>query len=401
MSCLASRTIDVTFTLVTPAYAGGADAGTTDGLRPPTLKALLRFWWRTMKPHLSPRALFDAEEQIFGSTRKGQGLRVVPLGKHGGHNTEDKNYSFRDKVPLYYMAYGAGTQRIRAGQEFAFRLIAPPALSEEQWSEVRIAAWLLSAFGGFGSRSRRGWGSLRVSTKFDSSLQDPHTADNLSAVLSHGLQHIFGKHQLPSSEPEHTAFSNSARIFVGKSFNSWDKALEKASGDFYSYRKKLGAEHKHAPGDVGPDHKKRAGWLDRPPSSTDTMPLGSAFGLPHNARFSPRGRGPRGSNPRNRSPQVNVGVGANLTGRRASPLFFKVVGDGQQFAPVILWLPSLFLPQSLSPYVKIIKENSKPKSQAIKYNDDKGIKYFLDGSDTDNLEWTGLAEKSWQEVNWR
>lgn len=95
--------IEVTFELTTPAYAGTADTGKTEGLRPPTLKALLRFWWRAMHAELRGDDLFRAEESLFGSTRAGQGLRMVPRGDWGTVRTETPE---RPSPQQRYLGYG-------------------------------------------------------------------------------------------------------------------------------------------------------------------------------------------------------------------------------------------------------------------------------------------------------
>ena len=76
------------------------------------------------------------------------------------------------------------------------------------------------------------------------------------------------------------------------------------------YRRALGRAQS-LPGAVGPVTRNVRTGVLKTPVKTDVAPLGSAFGLPHLARFT-------------KGPRVDVGVGAHLTGRRASPVFFKV-----------------------------------------------------------------------------
>lgn len=99
----AQAAIDVTFELVTPAYAGGADPNVIDCLRPPTLKALLRFWWRAMNPEMGPTELFEREGEIFGSTKHGQGLRMVPRGDWSSARAETPKSLSRQQR---YLGYG-------------------------------------------------------------------------------------------------------------------------------------------------------------------------------------------------------------------------------------------------------------------------------------------------------
>ncbi len=218
--------MEVTFELLTPAFAGNADPKGepgTDGLRPPTLKALLRFWWRALRPDLTPAELFVREEELFGSTRAGQGLRVVPdhdpapsgnqiapRGQYEGYGGSgdpwrayaafgpvqreepkadpvtgapppgavwDKRsgrYKSRNQTqvarlePEYQACFRLELPRRawdsgkpQAGGRWPHRPAKEPDRDRWRW-QLEGALWLMAVAGGVGSRSRRGNGSLAV-----------------------------------------------------------------------------------------------------------------------------------------------------------------------------------------------------------------------------------------------
>ncbi|MDH7570079.1 MAG: RAMP superfamily CRISPR-associated protein [Armatimonadota bacterium] len=398
--------LEITLELVTPAYAGGAETSQCDGLRPPVLKAMLRFWWRTLFPHLPPEELFKREEQLFGSTRVGQGLRVVPLQNPADVEIEPEGQRLQPGTA--FLSYGVSEwdksagrfvtnrRRARAGQSTAFRLQWGARLPEGAETELVKTLWLLSAFGGWGTKARRGWGSVRVQcSRFgeeaNRQLPDPHGTRqqaDLVALLLDGLHSALGPREKLPARPAHTAFSRNARLLVGKGYPDANAALD-AMGSLYNrYRRALGARRGHGPDKVGPDHQQRSGWLERGPQPTDRAPLGSAFGLPHLATFS-------------NGAKVDVGVGKNLSGRRASPLFFKVLRCGEGCVPVVLWLPARFLPDGEHIFVR-----TPAAEQEVQPPDETGIEDFLDGRlglqcfDAESGSWTGLTQQGWEEVAW-
>lgn len=369
--------IDVTFELVSPAYAGGAERAQPDGLRPPTLKALLRFWWRAMHPDLAGEALFDAEAAIFGSTsykrgkdtKGGQGLRVVPVPLGSNWQPETLTpYGPNKQSPLFYMVYGAdgrrkqggawvGDPRIKAGGTFRFRLVAS-RLTSQQWAEVLGALWLLSAFGGFGRRNRRGFGSLQIrsglravpgSSGFEGQVELPdlaacEDAKALADALEKGLQTL--RVPKPATPPLHTAFSKATKIAVGSAdVTEWEQTLMTAGGIFYGYRRLLGTVFMHTENDkpMGEDLQRTQGYLSGG-VSTPAPPAtkGVVFGAPHNYQFS---------STKEKAfyevfgPDDPVGLEDHGQQRRASPLIFKVLKlNNDKHVPLVIWLPSLFLP---------------------------------------------------------
>jgi len=167
---------------------------------------------------------------------------------------------------------------------------------------------------------------------------------------------------------------------------------------FYQYRRALGAHYNHAPGAVGPDHTTRACWIEAAPVLPGNAPLGSAFGLPHNGFFRTAGA------------YVDVGVGRDLGGRRASPLFFKVLRVGAGYAPLALWLPATFLPTGagyglyMRSQVQVGgRRDNRYAPVAVGYAGDAAVKEFFDGSpglmchDTQG-PWPGLLGLGWRAV---
>jgi len=388
--------IQVTFELVTPAYAGGAEREKCDGLRPPTLKGLLRFWWRALHPELQGRQLFEREAALFGSTDPsvGQRLRVVPgspwqAPAHDPAGTPEENQTHG------YMAYGAVVReegmsqpqttvaRIHARQKATFGLHLPRTGAEQAHNELIRTLWVLSAFGGIGSRSRRGWGSLRLECDFGN-LPDPHNGDSRQdtvALLKKGLEAAAGSALQWSQEPDHTAFSAKATVLIGPVSRDCgvEQALRPARNALLLYRRSLGTGQRGAR--RGPDGQVRARWLSTGLGGQETAPFGSSFGLPHNANYLRL-------NPRR---VVQVGAGEDLKGRRASPVFFKLLRVGSVLAPVILYLPSRFIPDDIGIYAQV--DSGSPAR--LNYRGDVAIRHFLGTASAFDVTQAGLSGVAW------
>lgn len=416
------RELAVEFELVTPAYAGGAERGETDGLRPPELKSLLRFWWRAAHGEKHGEDLFDEEAKIFGAApyKKngtqlgGQGVRVIPAAPYSAPR-HDLPGTLANSPYEVYLGYGAvqwdgesraDPRKTRKGETGA-QVLEVPRIHSGQSVQVKLrypdaahaallkTLFLVSAFGGYGSRSRRGWGSLRVKA---SGLSDPHEcADNpakIAGALGHWLQQVVGARSACSAnQPEHCAFSQHTRLFVGTVSRSADVALKQLYNAYSPYRKALGKDIHSAK--TGPDYATRCSWLTTPPAPGAAIPIGSCDGLPHIAQFRSR-----------KGTQLAVGVGDNLVGRRASSLFFKVLGNGSSFVPLVLWLPCLFLPHGIAPQMQITWPG-KRKTAAVPLAgaSHSGVTAFLDGTVAAGIsgvaqDWDGLIKAGWQEVTW-
>jgi len=419
------RKVPVELDVVTPAYAGAADPKKTEGLRPPTLKALVRFWWRAMHAHLGYEQLAAAEAKLFGSTDTGQGIIMRPRqGRPTGH-VDPPGTSIGTECQ-WYTAYGAvayvkgkgqltDAERLQPGQTYAFDLLVPPTVKGEDLQpalqQVRNSLWLLSAFGGFGMRSRRGWGSLQAVGDLDGlpNLRACTTREDLIAGIQDGLKSVCP--QPPDDVTEHTALTKQSVVLVGTAHATWEDAFKAVAGPYRELRRNLGAEYGHAKRGkpAGEDFQLMSDYRKPPsgPSGPEEPTQGSAFGLPHNYSFSDK-------------TVLNVevyGPDADLTdkkahgsGRRASPVLFKVLKTSIEktpFVPVVAWLPAHFLGEGYK--LMLSKQvgplwGKRPLERGA--NADRAIKTFL-GNETVPMatdrgpeDFEGLQKRGWAQVVW-
>jgi CRISPR-associated protein Cmr6 len=188
-----------TLELVTPAFLAGANQKEEDcDLRPAALRGLLRWWWRTLHAaHVDVPTLRAMEAAVWGDTNAGSAVKVV-VEREGGWRPErydkksqaptreeDKTTEFgisgadRKKTTLGLWYASFGMDDIRRGERKQ-RYFAPPGTKwrvrfdarSTQFREQEISAglvlqqaqaalWLLCRFGGVGSKSRKGFGSLK------------------------------------------------------------------------------------------------------------------------------------------------------------------------------------------------------------------------------------------------
>lgn len=170
---------------VTPLFLGGADPNARAELRPPSIKGLLRYWYRAVDGGYGTPAREDGrtrEEVYFGSTGTGQSaclLRVDDWREGGEPWRKDQYRRFDQGMPpkgssrpstngISYLGFslaGRETARMKFPASFSFTLEVLPRPGRDT-QEVRRAwlasIWLLVHVGGVGARSRRGFGSLRI-----------------------------------------------------------------------------------------------------------------------------------------------------------------------------------------------------------------------------------------------
>jgi len=208
-------TFEATLELVTPAFLAGATQQAEDcDLRPSTLRGQLRWWWRTLHAgFVSVEDLRKMEAAIWGDTKTGGAVRVTVRPDRKSHvelvpmksiqkNKKDLDVlrlkpefkrmhglietpNFKTTQGVLYLSYGMDEMPVGRPQERKCRLVIHPGASwkvsiatrptvckrDDKSGVVKIdssmileqaqaALWLLCRFGGVGSKSRHGFGSL-------------------------------------------------------------------------------------------------------------------------------------------------------------------------------------------------------------------------------------------------
>ncbi len=359
---MSSTILTATFRVVTPMFLGGADPLREAELRVPSFKGALRFWWRALRRWrgvCDERELYIKENELFGcsDSKIGQSkvlLRIEMvnrpeilksgevLGEHGG-KVDSNQKVVADGVR--YLGYGlmeafdgkktVGGRLTRcclsAPFEFRLHIRFSPRTTAEDCRQVVGALSLLGLCGCLGSRARRGFGSLTLTSLSgcdEFTWNSPHTISawesNLNATL--------GTHTAFAGIAEWTSLvpGQSKVLLVQEAGKMPLEILGRLGRDFVFFRswgrngKVLGKEsEKRFPG----DHD----LMKAPPAQRREHPKRIAFGLPHNyGKFPDQQVEPA-------DPQLD---------RRASPLFFHIHQSSAQVPPlgVLLFLPSRFLP---------------------------------------------------------
>ena len=266
-------TIEAKFRIVTPMFIGGAEQTPTDGIRPPSLKGALRFWWRAlnwgrirqsgMNDYSALKKLHHEEAQLFGSAAANKDTEETPQpgtvvkNNNGGQGQfllrlqqQPKRYNINDwpqnNTDAGYMAYGIlesgdrardNYQPHRTGlnekQEFTVELVFCPRASPEDIAQITDTLDIFGWCGGLGSRSQRGMGSVSLVSlnKIDHLLTQAEYEQRMAKVLEKFAS---------VSMPLFTAFSSEARFrLLVSPRNNAISAIEAAGQAFKDHRSLL------------------------------------------------------------------------------------------------------------------------------------------------------------------
>lgn len=167
-------------------------------LRPPGIKASLRFWWRALHGHLSLDQLREQEGKIFGNT-KGRSKVLIRVVKPIDENQKAKTSLLPHKG-------GSEADGYLVGEEFKIRVdFDEKVISKEELKNLFILACTL---GGWGKRSRRGFGSVVVTEVDGVAVTSPTT---LQDILTHLEHFVPSKHRISGTHIESTHVSQSSR----------------------------------------------------------------------------------------------------------------------------------------------------------------------------------------------
>jgi len=343
------QTLKAKFTIVTPMFLGGHGGEPDDGIRPPSIKGALRFWWRALnwsKHRLVCSddvsafiAMHREEARLFGhaaekQSKNGQAsflLRVTlnPSGK------SEKNNVLNAKAGAHYFGYGlmstAGKLTrgcLNRGQDFELTLLFRNGID----TSIRDALIAWGLLGGLGSRTRRAYGSVALKSIEVDGKEDwelPGTAEQYFKSIQDTLKR-YQSAAIGNGEPPFTALSQHSRIDCLTTGNHPIEVINELGRAMLLYRswgRSNGGPHIVAGGDLSEKRFVADHAWAKNTRLPNFHPVRVAFGLPHNY----------GDNPLDQ-------IEAERHKRRASPLLFHVHPVGIEFLGVSVYLPAQFLP---------------------------------------------------------
>lgn len=307
------RFIELDLRALTPIFKGGSSTTQIDEGRPfrvPSVRGMLRYWWRATAALADVDQLRAREEEIFGGVH-GAGpvasavsLAILAQQSTPGPRPGNKPYAFgvtgreADGAARDLQVHTNATGRLRVEWR-----------DDRSRDEVQCAlkAWLL--FGGIGGRSRRGAGSIWWTNGIDR----PATPNDYVAAWR-GL--------IPQRTTRPWPTLAGSVLLIGPAKDSADAAWIEGLDGMRDVRASLGVRPEFARARGADLYEwKRQDFIPISAREPFTSPR-AALGLP--IRFNSRTGGfsgpmePRGYN------------------RYPSPLHLKVVQMGRQYQPVML-----------------------------------------------------------------
>lgn len=262
--------------VLTPMFLGGAPQ-TKDGkpiceLRTQSIKGVIRYWYRAL---VSPDRL-NEEAKLFGSSNEQIGaskakifiddkndLNIQKVDMTKGHTLHDlKEYTIRDTVttpkgrkdiqinPLYYLAYGPAEyykteaklkisrSYIKEGSRFNIKFILLRC-EPFQLDGFYQSLCLMLNFGGLGSRSRKGFGALKLLNEEEVFKdRDWFVTGNLTQTLKNIINNKTPAQSLYSKE--YSYLDTDTKFWLSKKgVSTWNECLSMLGRDYHNWRQVL------------------------------------------------------------------------------------------------------------------------------------------------------------------
>lgn len=232
------------FKVITPIFGGSATAGKIlleRPIREMEIRGMLRLWWRCLKAPAfqDSAAMFAEEAKLFGSTETPSPFDVLVKlhGQPGQTKARGINPGLEFTVELRWRQDGPQPEVIQA-----------------------LRTW--SLLGGYGSRTRRGYGSLILT-------EQPANLAEVAGYVSKGT-------------PEHaTTALSGALALLGPRADDAMEAWSKALAAYRGFRKGEGGDDLYSPADVEQPAKRplnpSSGARMASPVITKPLPVDDKF----------------------------------------------------------------------------------------------------------------------------
>lgn len=224
------KQIEIRCKVITPLFMAGNDKNNPE-LRPSEFKGMMRFWWRAIRADNNIENLRKQEAEIFGGTGEMEEKSKVTI------NIFPQQISFSSYRPLLHSQQ----------KTFSFPCISENSTfeiflrGEEKFLNIFKDVFFLSTIlGGFGKRSRRGFGSVEVIEPKELNLGDSSKEDALKKILG-VLNQIINKYIIQDSKVVNNKSSGAnypwiKEIEIGKKEDTWKELLKKIGDASHNHR---------------------------------------------------------------------------------------------------------------------------------------------------------------------
>ncbi|MBI5142693.1 MAG: type III-B CRISPR module RAMP protein Cmr1 [Nitrospirae bacterium] len=393
--------IEAEYSIVTPMFLGDAKQEATE-IRPPSIKGALRFWWRALNWSRmlaqngnnvteALKTLHSEEGRLFGQAgdedRGGQGCFLMSVTSIGITLRSKEQLNGNDSpAPLgkwrpYLVGLGLASYNkeekkskynrsaITSGK-FKVRVRSRPETTLADVKSIEESLLLFGLLGGLGSRTRRGLGSVSITSLSGGKLSAPSGIEEWKAAI----QKLTGT-PITAPEPPFSAFSSVTRMDMSlKGKNAWN-LLEKTASEMMRYRSwgqdrnNTGTHKVNGIELFVDDHAIMLNAIANGTPPT-VLPDRIVFGLPHNYFFS-------SITGAEKMKKAEIAPDSEGRTRRASPLFIHIHKfKDNDFAVIQTLFQSMFL--CPSDYVAVKAEKLRPTHRLIPSVDWGHIRCYLD-----------------------
>ncbi|MCF8090693.1 MAG: type III-B CRISPR module RAMP protein Cmr1 [Desulfotignum sp.] len=362
--------MEITLEFLSPAFLYGADNKTKPEFRIPSLIGQMRYWWRMTQDWTSGDfAQFKKKEgKIFGIVDEKETIAkpfyiylnqrpeikrsppTPPVMQNGQPKKGKFSFPTRNGNGVSYFFYpfmnhDGQFKWIPEGSKVRFVI---DFQREDEKIPVLLSLFLLSRFGGLGTRSRRGAGAIELQCDCDLfKLTERHLKKYVNSEQKNSPGHEYFC-LISQHSPLWQSLKNPDRIKKSNTSQAdWESALNPVGAAMRSFRTKYGLLS-GGRGEVDPDFVTEARILHQyfadPDLNSPPDPITKdAFGLPRILNFT-SGRRPVFNALTITPCKLKNGKPEDL--RRASPLHITVNRNGSQYycTLITLWDGLEFLP---------------------------------------------------------
>jgi CRISPR-associated protein Cmr1 len=223
------KTIILKCKLITPMFMAGAN-GRTPELRPSEFKGMMRFWWRAIRADDNIEKLREEEAEIFGGKGEKEGKSKVMIKIY------PQQISFSSYRPLPHSQT----------KKFTFSCIEVDSTfkiflkGEENFLTIfKNVLFLSTILGGFGKRSRRGFGSVAIIEPEELNLENLQKEELLSKILD-TLNQIDNHYEISSSKIVNKKSGGNypwiIEIEIGNKHDDWETLLKKIGNATHNHK---------------------------------------------------------------------------------------------------------------------------------------------------------------------